>query len=298
MSVFSTQRRAELALIGVTLIWGWTFVVVKQALVDASTLVFIALRFLLAAAVLWLLLARAFPASGPVRRLSLRVGLLAGACLFAGYFFQTLGLRYTTASKSAFITGLTTVLVPFLAAALYRKPPQMSEWMGVALAFAGLALLTLPPGRLALSFGDALTLCCAFAFAFHILVLDRWAARCSIPLLSVAQISLTGLLSLALCGWVETPVFSWSPFLAFAVVLTGVLATALALTVQTWAQQHTSPARTALIFALEPVAAAAAAALLAGEHLGRRALAGAALILAGVLFVELKPLRLRRHPLV
>jgi drug/metabolite transporter (DMT)-like permease len=292
----SRQRQGELALIGVTLVWGATFVVVKNALDHVSTLLFLALRFSLAAVALALLFRGRLDVTGPMRITSLTGGGLAGVCLFTAYFFQTYGLRFTSPSKSAFITGLTTALVPFLSAFVYKKAPHVSEALGVAIATAGLALLTLPPGRFSMSAGDGLTLCCTLMFAFHILVLGSWAPRSSFELLSVSQIAVTALLALAVCGWTETPRIVWSKGVVFAILMTGLLATALAFTVQAWAQRYTTPTRAALIFALEPVAAAFTSYLVEGEWLRGRALAGAAAILAGVLMVELKPIGLRRHP--
>ena len=137
----SRRTAAELALAGNTIVWGATFVLVKAALQDVTPILFVALRFGLAAAVL--LLTFGARARRQLTPRSLAVGALAGTFLFAGYFFQTLGLRLTTAPKSAFITGLASVMVPLLASLVYRIRPQMSEWMGVALATAGLALMTL-----------------------------------------------------------------------------------------------------------------------------------------------------------
>jgi drug/metabolite transporter (DMT)-like permease len=274
--------RADLALAFITLIWGSTFVVVKGALSDASTLLFLALRFTLAAAALALAV-RALPA-----RRYIHGGILAGLCLFAGYVLQTAGLRTTTASKSAFITGLSTVITPLLAALVERKIPRAAEVLGVAIATGGLALLMLPGQTLAVSRGDLLTLGCAVAFAAHIVVVDWYSPRLGAPALALTQISTAALLALATFWWVETPSVHWTPRLGFAVAVTGLLATALAFSVQAWAQQRTGPTRTALLFALEPVFAWATAFALTGELLSPRGALGAALILAGVLVVELR----------
>lgn len=294
----SLKRKSELALIGVTLLWGATFVLVKNVLDHASTLVFLAMRFSLAAVALALLFRGRLLEAPELRKTSLTGGAIAGGCLFSAYFFQTFGLRYTTPSKSAFLTGLTTVLVPFLSSIVYQKTPHLSEVIGAGVATAGLAMLTLHAGEFRIGFGDAVTLGCTVTFAMHILVLGRWAAKSSFALLSVAQIAVTALLALLTCGWAEPPVLRWTVGLAAAVVITGLFATALAFTVQAWAQRHTTPTTVALIFALEPVSAAVTSYLVEGEVLWGRALAGAALILAGVLCVELKPVGAREHPSV
>ncbi len=292
------RARAELALIAVTLLWGATFVIVKNALDQASTLIFLAMRFTLAASALAILFRGRLLLQPELRGTTLTGGALAGVCLFGGYFFQTFGLRFTTPSKSAFITGLTTAVVPFFAALVYQKAPHVSEVLGVAVATAGLVMLTLPEGAFAIGFGDAVTVGCTAAFAMHILVLGRWAERSSFALLSVSQLGVTALLALMTCGWAEPARLEWSMGLVGAVAATGLLATALAFTVQAWAQRHTTPTRTALIFALEPVSAAVTSYVVEGELLRGRMLAGAILILGGVLLVEMKPIGAREHPSV
>jgi len=245
-----------------------------------------------------------------------------GSFLFLGYLFQTLGLRLTSAPKSAFITGLTSIMVPLLGSFVYRNRPLISEWLGILTATAGLALMTLPDtgapgtglfgtglfgtgllgtkapgaglaGNAAINWGDVLTFFCAIAFAAHIVTLGHFSRRMGFELLSVTQVGTAAVLSLALCGWTETPYVEWRPAVVSGILVTGLFATALAFTVQAWAQQFTTHTRTALIYMLEPVVAWATSYLLAGEGLSRRAAAGAALILGGVLLVELKPLSQR-----
>lgn len=281
--------RADAALAAVTFIWGCTFVLVKVALENVSTVLFLALRFALAS----LALAVVFrPLSGKILRGRgvAAGGILAGACLCAAYLFQTFGLRYTTASKSAFITGLSIVLVPVLAAIIDRKPPDRSEAGGVAVATAGMALLTLPGFRLAVSRGDLLTLGCAFAFALQIIVVGHYAPKLGFQGLALVQTVTAAAVCLATFSWVEVPVIVWRPNVVLALLVTGLLATALAFAVQAWAQQYTTPTHTALIFALEPVFAWLTSFAVAGETLSPKGTAGALLILGGILLVELKPL--------
>ncbi len=290
-----TAWQADAALAAVTFIWGCTFVVVKGALEHVSTVLFLALRFTLASAAL----AIAFrPLPGKFLRVRSVVagGALAGVCLCAAYLFQTFGLRYTSASKSAFITGLSIVLVPVLAAIIERKPPNRSEIAGVAVAMAGMGLLTLQGLRLAISRGDLLTLGCAFGFALHIIVVGHYAPRLGFQGLALIQVVTTAVLCGAAFAWVEPPVLVWQPNVALALLVTGLLATALAFSVQAWAQQYTTPTHTALIFALEPVFAWMTSFAIAGETLSTRAAAGALLILGGILLVELKPLDRRNFP--
>lgn len=287
--------RADLALIFIALVWGATFVVVKQALDDASALLFLALRFTLAALALGLVfrpISGKFAAGRPL----VAGGILAGCCLFAGYVFQTIGLKYTTPSKSAFITGLSIVMVPLLVAVFERKAPLVSEWLGVSIATAGMGLLTLTGPALRIEKGDLLTLACATGFAAHIVVIGHYAPRFSFEALSITQIATAAALSLGTFWWVETPLLRLSPGVLVAVAITGLLATALAFAVQAWAQQYTTPTRTALIFALEPVFAWLTSFLMSGELLSARSSLGAVLILAGILLVELKPFSRGAHP--
>ena len=280
--------RADLALGFITLIWGATFVVVKQALQDSSTLLFLALRFSLATVALGL----AFrPRRGQEAHSKwlLAGGVAAGVCLFSGYLLQCAGLRYTTPSKSAFITGLSIVMVPTLAALGQRKLPHLWEVAGVVIATGGMALLTLPGQSLRMGKGDLLTLGCALAFAVHILAVGYYAPRLGFRTLTLVQIATAAALALSSFWWVETPMIRWRAGVAIALLVTGLLATALAFGVQAWAQQYTTPTRTALIFALEPVFAWVTSYLLTGELLSRHGTLGAALILAGILLVELKP---------
>jgi drug/metabolite transporter (DMT)-like permease len=285
---------AELALAGNTLVWGSTFVLVKDALGAISPVLFLAVRFSLAAAVLALIYRniRTRPGVGS----ELRAGALAGVFLFLGYLFQTQGLRFTTAPKSAFITGLTSVLVPLLGSLVYRNKPQVSELLGVLIATIGLALMTLPAGSNpigAINRGDLLTMACAVAFAAHIVTLGHFSERMSFDSLSVAQIGAAAALALALFPVLDQPHVAWSSTVIFAIVITGLFATALAFTVQAWAQSRTTSTRTALIYMLEPVVAWATSYFLTGEGLSPRATAGAGMILGGVLLVELKPLGAR-----
>jgi drug/metabolite transporter (DMT)-like permease len=287
-------RKAELALVWNTVVWGATFVLVKAALDDISPILFLALRFSLATAVL----AAVFAAR---RRLvwdwrTAAAGALTGAFLFAGYLTQTLGLRLTSAPKSAFITGLTSVMAPLVAALVYRSRPRVWEVVGILVATAGLGLMTLRSGGGPVNPGDLLTLLCAVGFATHIVVLGHFSERMGFELLSVAQLGSAAVFSLSLFWWAEVPRVAWRPMVVGAILITGLLATALAFTIQAWAQRSTSSTRTALIYMLEPVFAWITSFLLVGEGLTGRAAAGAALILGGVLMVEMKPLRPRPHP--
>jgi drug/metabolite transporter (DMT)-like permease len=290
------RLKGDLALVFVTFIWGATFILVKDALNGVSTMLFLTLRFTLATLALWFVFRGRGSHYPRNRRRELLIGLLIGACLFSGYVLQTLGLRYTTASKTGFITGFNIVLVPVLSAILYRRPPRVSEVIGVGIATAGMGLMTLNSLRFDIGFGDLLVLGCSFAYALHIVVLGHFSRHMSFETLALNQIGAGALLGALTFWWVETPRIAWTRDVIIALLVTSLLATALAFSVQSWAQQFTTPTRTALIISLEPLFAWATSFLIAGERLTLRAATGAMLILAGILFVELKPFRFGGHP--
>jgi len=281
--------KADLALAGITLIWGATFVVVKNALSGVSTMLFLTLRFSAAALVLAALYRGRLNSNARGHKSALRGGMLAGLVLIAAYFFQTQGLRFTTPSKSAFITGLSVALVPILGAAWRRRMPRLQEIGGVTAAVLGLALMTVRWQELRIGPGDLLTMACAVGFAVHILVVERYTRSGGFEILSLVQIATAAVVGAATCWWVETPHLEWSAQLAGALAITSLLATALAFTVMAWAQQHTTATHTALIFSLEPVFAWLTSWMVEGETLSTTASLGAALILGGILIVELKP---------
>ena len=251
-----TERRpprwlVDGSLAGMTFLWGATFLLVKRALTDASTLLFLAIRFAIAAFVLAVVFRKNFRA--PNLAASVQGGALAGLCLFTGYIFQTVGLRYTSASKAAFLTGFTTPMVAVLSSVISRRAPRWIEALGVATAFAGMALLTIPSGRFDIGYGDLLVSGCAVAYALHILVTARFAGRVNVGIFAVTQIATGAAIGTATFWWAEPPRIHWTAPLVAALMVTGLLATALGFSVQTWAQRWASPTRTALLFTLEPL---------------------------------------------
>lgn len=288
-----SHLKADLALALVALIWGVTFVVVKRALGEISTVAFLAFRFSLATLCMLPLFWASFVRAGRPRVLrGLRGGAVTGIFLWIGYVLQTYGLKYTTAGKSGFLTGFYIALVPLLSAAYYRRWPQRRELAGIAVATAGMAVLTLPSTHDAFGFnpGDLLTLGCAALFAVHLLVLGFYSRHELFQAVALGQIACAAVLSICSLAF-EPPRIQWSPYVIFAIVLCAVFATALAFALQTWGQKYTSPTRTALLFSLEPVFALVTAVLVGREALTAAAVLGGTLILAGILVVELKPAR-------
>lgn len=288
------RLRAEFTLIVVSFIWGATFVVVKAALEDVSPLLFLCIRFTLAFLFLWAMFRRRFSNPGMARSVWTGGGA-AGLLLFAGYALQTVGLRYTTASKSAFLTGLYIVLIPLLSSLVKRSVPGWMEWLGIGLAAGGTALMTSGGIQVVFNYGDALTIGCAVAFAAHIVVVAHYSRLINYEVLSILQIGGVALFSLVTFGWLESPYITWGPRLFFAFAMTALFATAISFALYTWAQAHTSATRAALFFATEPVFAGMTAWAVSGESWTWRSLAGAALILGGILSVELKPMQPQSH---
>ena len=301
------MRPASLAhflLIAVVLIWGATFVLIKSALADVSPLLFVLLRMTLAATLLALVYWRE---GTRVTRRALASGAVVGVCLGAGYALQTSGLRLTTPSKSALLTGLVVVIVPLLSLIpAVRAPggqrPRWSSAAGALLAFAGLLLLTMRPGEtfsvssLFTGFGrgEVLTLGCAMAYALHMQAISHAAGRVHYKQLAVFQVGFAAL-TLALV----LPLFEPRPFLhptaavLLALGIAAVLATAAAFTIQRWAQQYLPATHTAVLRTLEPVFACLTSFLFLGERLGARGGSGAVLILGGIVLAELWPERVQ-----
>ena len=285
------RLQADLALALCSLIWGATFVVVQGALAFSSVFVFNALRFSLAAVAIGTIYWRSLKG---ITRAEAMAGTLMGFFLFSGYALQTTGLRFTSASKTAFITGSGVVLVPVLLTIFWGRRVNRWVWAGALAALAGLYYLTVPiEGLTKLNIGDLFAMACAVMFALYIIFVGRFSPRHSITALSFLQVAATAafnLLSLpilASTGW-EIPRLEWSANLIAAILITGLGATALCFSLQVWAQQYATPTHTAILISLEPVFAALTSVLVAGEHLSRRVLAGAALVLVGIILAELK----------
>lgn len=274
--------KAELALVLLTGIWGATFLLVKDALGDADPMTFLALRFGIGGVLAAALGFGSFKTPG-----LLRAGVILGLFLFLGFVTQTFGLLYTTPSRSAFITGLSVVLVPFVSIFLYRTWPSPPALLGVMLAVAGLSYLTGASIRdlHALGKGDLLTGLCAFAYAFHITLTGRYAPR--FPASALVAVQLFTVSGLALLGLpFSSPHLNPTGGFIWAVLFCAVVATAGAVVVQTWAQARTTAVRAALIYSLEPVFAAGYSIARGRERLSLQELVGGGLIVLGVLTAE------------
>ena len=282
------RRAAEAALVGVAAVWGLTFVMVQDAIELLPAMAFLAYRFIPAALLVALVFQRQLRSLSPA---GWRAGALMGVFLTAGYVFQTLGLEETTASNAGFITGLFVVFTPLLGAIVLRDRISGVAWAAAGVSALGLYLLAGTGGQFELR-GDGLVLLCALSFAAHILVTGRAVRDHDVGALLVVQLAVCGLTCLAIAaaaGELEAPEGAtvWS-----ALLVTSLVASALGFFVQTFAQQHAPPARTALILASEPAFAGLFGYLLADERLTAAGWLGAGLILAAIVAVEVIP-RLR-----
>jgi drug/metabolite transporter (DMT)-like permease len=276
---------AELSLIGIAAIWGLTFVMVQDAVEQIPVMTFLAYRFLPAAALVAVIFRKR------IRRLAKpgwRAGLLMGVFLTSGYVFQTLGLERTTAANAGFITGMFVVLTPIFGAVFLGHKAGAPAWIAALVSAFGLYLLSGTGGDLHLS-GDAFVFLCACSFSFHILATDIAVREHDIGALLVVQLTVVGVFCLIVAASMGDLVVPDSGTVWSALLVTSLLASAAGFFVQTYAQLHTSPARTALILASEPAFAGLFAYLLAGERLTPLDWAGAALILTAIVVVEVVP---------
>jgi len=290
------RRLPELSLVGVTMIWGLTFLTVQHALAYSSPLFFVGCRFAAAA------LAVGVVSRGALRHISwrdVRAGAVIGACIVMGYGLQTIGLQHVASSESGFLTALYVPLVPLLQWVFWRRRPHAMCLLGVLCAFAGMLCFGMPHAAdgghgLPLSFtlGQTLTLIAAVAFALEISAISHYASRVNVRCVTVAQLAFTALFAFALrplMGEHETPALSWQ-LLAFAGGLG--CASALIQMAMNWAQKTVDASRAAIIYAGEPIWAGLFGRL-AGERLPGLALAGGALIVLAIIVSEWRPRWLR-----
>jgi drug/metabolite transporter (DMT)-like permease len=302
------KLRAYVLMLFVVAIWGSTFVLIKGALNDATPAAFNLARMILAFGVLSAVYHRYWRS---IRRWQIGAGALVGLCLALGYQFQTIGLARTTPSKSAFITGLVVVLVPLFSSVPALRPPgahapRWNAYTGAALAFAGIILLTAPaaagvntaglhtfaellPDLTSINIGDVLTLGCAVGFALHCLALGHTSPRIGFQPLALLQVGFCAVFMAVSLPFIERPHINWTPGLLVALAIAAVLATAMAFSVQSWAQSILPSTHTALIITMEPVFAWITSFVVTGERLGARPACGAILILAGIALTELVP---------
>lgn len=260
------------------LLFGSTFVVMQDAVADASPTAFLAVRFGIGAAVVLTYAAR----RSKMPRGVVRPALVTGAVLLVGYVLQTVGLQHTATSTSAFITYMLVVLVPVYAALVHRELPPKHVFAALVVTAAGLWLLTGGVDNVGL--GEWLTLGCAAAYAAHILCVNHWTNRFDLAWFTGLQllvVSLGAAVPGALQGGYDFGWVAWR-----AALFTGIGASAAAFMLQVYGQRLLGVTRTAIVLMLEPVSAAFIG-YAVGERLGANGLTGGLLILVGVALAEL-----------
>jgi len=275
--------RAELALIGITFLWGATFLIVKNAMTVTGPLFFVGLRFATATLATGILAA---PVIRGVTRKEWIAGGAIGCGIFIGYTLQTWGLQTIPSSTSAFITAVYVPLVPLFQWAILRRRPHLMSWIGVALAFGGLLLVAGPQQGLVLGKGELLTLVSTLAIAIEIILISMWANMVNVLRVTVIQLGVTSLLAFAFMAPAGEAVPSFSWLLALSACGLGLMSAMIQL-VMNWAQRTVSPTRATVIYAGEPVWAGVIGRM-AGERLPAAALLGGLLIVAGVIVSELR----------
>jgi drug/metabolite transporter (DMT)-like permease len=284
----SKRRRAELLLLSVTVIWGSTFAISKIVLLYSTPLIYTAIRFFLAAIILLILFYKrlsVIPLSTYIK------GSILGFLVFFGFVLQTVGLQYTTASKSAFITGLMVVLTPIVHASVQRilkmepKPLRIGNIVGVVCSVTGLYMLTSPEGS-SFTIGDTMNLGCAFFFACYIVYLDFASSEPDKLQLTYVQFWICGILGLISAWLFEDVKITFTGDLMAYLIYLIIFATIVAMWVQNQFQGDTTPTRAAVIFSIEPVLASVFAYFILGEILGTIGVIGASVILVGIIISE------------
>lgn len=277
----TSTLKASVALLAATAVWGATFVTVKDALDASDAFTFLAIRFAIGA-LASVALSKLF--KEPSANVT-RPALILGVLLFGGYLLQTLGLERTTPARSAFVTGLTVIFVPFVAWRLERKRPPLRSFIAPFVALFGLQQLTGFTFDGELPRGDLFTLGCAFLYAFHIVLMGRYAKGLPVMRLTAGQLLVVAILSTACLPFVERR-FESTPTVWFSIAFTGIVASAIAIGAQAWAQRQLTSVRAAVIYSTEPVFAVLTVAALGQGLPGGPELRGGALILLAVLISE------------
>lgn len=282
-----SSLKAEIILLGVVVIWGYTFPVIKKVLLEIPPFTFLSYRFLLAFAVIYLIFSK------QLRRIELKTikdGFLVGLFLFIGYFGQTVGTQFTTATKTAFITGTSVVLVPIFSFCWLKEKIKLNSVMGVVLAMIGLWLMNSNGTLYHINLGDSLVFLGAVGFAFYIIAVHIYTQKHDYVQLVFIQLVTVALLSflMAIITEREALHFSYGFSVYWAIVVTGIFATALAFYLQNRYQRYSSPTKIALIFAAEPVFGALFSYLILGETIGVFGIIGGLAIFAGMFIAQVE----------
>lgn len=283
------RNTAELALFATTFIWGSTFVVVKAGEANISPALFIALRFGIGSLIFAMILRKRFRS---ITFSTLKKGMVLGLMLGSGIILQNYGIYQTTASKSAFITGLMVIFTPIAQIAIERRTPKMGSVFGIVIVLYGLYLLTSPKGS-EINFGDILILISALIFGIFIVYLDIFTKTENVLHIAFIQVTVTALLAAFVMPF-EAAKFVPSTSLVISLLYMGICASVFTTYIQTRYQKDTTPTRAVIIFTIEPVIAAVLAYFVLNEVLGVVGVIGATLIIAGILVSEFSEIIMKK----
>jgi drug/metabolite transporter (DMT)-like permease len=282
---------ADGALLLVTLNWGLNFVITKDALSSITPYMYLGLRFLLGVLLLMLIFYRQLKT---ISKEDMKAGLILGLIVFLGFVTQTVGLTYTTPSKSGFITSSYVVIVPFVVFLLTGVFPGLHQMLGAVITFTGIGIITLSQ-NITVNPGDLLTLVCAVCFALQIVFTEQYVKRANPINISIVQIFVIGVLSMAISLLKEPFPQGYSTGVWWAVIYASVVCTAGAFAIQNTAQKYTTSTRAAVILCMESVFAGIFSFLFWGEKLRPRTLLGFVLIFTGVMITELFPFNVKKN---
>ena len=288
----------EIALLFNTLIWGGTFALIKNAFNDISPLLFLGLRFSIAALIF---LPFVYSSLKNTNKQTLIAGSILGFFYFAGFTAQSLGLNLTTATKSGFITGTFVIFIPILQLIIEKRKPKWFNVFGVLLVLVGLILLS-SKGENVFDFinqlgsdfnlGDLLTLICALLFAFQVVYVDVFTKKYDYLPMVFVQLLITGVGGFVLSynfsiASLETVKFTINTTVVTAILYTAIFASIIATVIQLKFQKFVSPTKAGIIFSIEPIFAAVFAYFLLSEKISNFGLVGCVLIFIGLIVSEL-----------
>ena len=296
MKYLNSKYKAEVILIFITLLWGATFVIVKEALNDISSMAFVAVRFLIASIILL-----PFILKKNITKENSYAGIMLGILLFLGFAAQTVGLKYTSATKSGFLTGTAVIMIPLLQVVIEKRPPTKGVIIGTIIVLIGISFLSSGGSSILNLFsdigsnfnlGDGLTIICALFFALYIIYLDIKSVKYDFWVLLFLQIVTTAILSIIFLflfsfTGIETIRVNLSNNLIMAVLYTAIFATLITTALQTKYQKNVTPAKAGIIFSFEPIFAAIFAFFILGEKITNFGYLGSVLIILGLLVSEL-----------
>jgi len=281
----------RLALLITTIVWGTSFVVLKNTLESVGTLWVLAIRFCTAALIMLLFTWKKVRRASPRCR---KGGLLIGLSLALAYIVQTYGLVYTTPAKNAFLTATYCVLTPFFSWFVYKRRPAMSHFIAAVICVTGIGFVSLSDGFSDVNLGDVLTLCCGAFYAIQILLVERYSDAGDAATLSALQFSAAGILCLVLALLFEPFPTGLDSSTWLSIGYLSVMCTALCFFLETWGIRYTPASTAALIMTLESVFGVLFSVLLYHEVITARIALGFVLIFAAVIIAETNPFKGRK----